>query len=159
MSDPDMYVARVPWDPPQYDTILLEKLRVRSMQRFSNEVVERMRIETWREFALDSLVACLEAEIYAEKVHEEKIHIEDERTTFFYFPRSVWQHFKQNQLKGTRLFGWFVRRWPVLNSCEVRKVPFNKTITVEQLAVFPMSPIKTPPSWRGPVITRYERVQ
>ncbi len=161
--DPDMKVVRVPWDKPiEYDTLVLDKIRFRAAVPFSSQVIETMKVHQWQEFATDTLVLALEAEILAEKLAEKTHHIEREKIVTFSVPSSWWQHLKRSVYGSKRISTWTSNKLhrifgQVKNETITRKVTFSETVVLEQFATFPASPIQTPKEYRGHQIFRFER--
>jgi hypothetical protein len=158
----NLYVARVHDGPIDYDTVIIEKLRVRAAVPFTAQFIESMRIETWREFAVDTLIVALEAEVLCEKLGEKEHHIEETRTVRIWVPKTWWHHLKATMYRTDKLSFWTRRQLmyvfsPAVEKQIERKVRFSKTVVTEQFATFPHSPIRMPEQHRGHQIFRYER--
>lgn len=142
--------------PIEWDTLTLEKIPFASRRHLTQEFLDQVDVRAYQGEILEGLIIELRAYILGEKLAEKEVEINEERSVFFEFPRSPWQHFKKNH-RWSWWLGWFVRRWPVQHETEIKKVTVRKTVATQQFALFPSSPLRTPEKYRGPEIVRFER--
>jgi hypothetical protein len=148
------------WDPwrREYELIVStvapeRELGLRPDARHGTFLAESITFRAFVEPILGQLVLDLRAYVLAEQVARKQ------RTETFVFhtsaPASPWQFFKLRLYQRRWIPAWVRARFPVrqTRSEHVRQ----RTLTTEQFATFPASPITTPRHVSGPLIVRYER--
>ena len=134
------------------ETLTLDTFKVYAKALIDKQTIQSIpNLEAHMQYEGERLAIELRKMVLAEKLANQEIRVRFVETTRFYFPSSVWQHFKRNHAPK-----WFLRRWPVKEECTERTLARTKTVEVEQFATFPMSPIRMPEDRRGPYVVRYE---
>lgn len=111
--------------------VTLERLKVTVQKVLTGHVLMTTELESCRNEVINDLVFRLKAELMAEKLEDRK------QTVTFEFPKSWWQHFKQEYFPK-----WLLNRFPVkLTSCE-------KTVIFKRYATYPELPVVFPETGR-----------
>ena len=140
-----------------YDSLILDKIRVRVARAISDEFAETVEFHTWRDDLVGEIVWALEGVVLAERLAEKEITVVTKGYATFRFPTSPWQYFKQRHVTAWWM-RWLVRRRPIRLGTSRSEVIRSKRVRLEQFATFPMSPIRTPEKYRGDRIYRCDRV-
>ncbi len=134
-------------------SLVLHKLqaRISYVEGIGDTIRNSLDFAVWRDHLVDRMVYQLTADVFAEKLAEERI----EKTAFFRVDvhASWWQHFKDDVLDRYRLTRWFVRWRPV----RFKIVESQQTLVADfkQYALFPAADIVTPESiHRGFVVVQ-----
>lgn len=131
-------------------SIPLESRRVLVQEIFDPRIGQHLRsnaeFQRYQEQMLDRLVYRLESFVLSEKLVEKRVvksHVFEHKVRY---PRSWWQHFKQDVLDRTRLTRWFVNWKPVKYKTEYKREHATLQADFRQYATFPAADILTPPS-------------
>ena len=129
------------------EQVILEKLRVASMQRVGASVRHSVKAEQLADLITGEVAFQLEAEVLAERLTG------DTATATIRFPSSWFQHIKRDQwyvnLHKDRIMRWAARRWPV------RYTTHTVTVSFERYAKFPHATIVTPELGRPVIFERF----
>ncbi len=147
------YAGTQDWSAIIADNVVLEKLRVKVSRAVSPEFAASVNFDIEDE-VWGSLVYSLAGHVLGEQLAEQTVPVRFDETAALYFPRSVWQHWKQAHAPA-----WYVRRWPVLTERHEKRIARTRYVHTKQYATFPASPIRTPEQFRGPVVVRYETTE
>lgn len=143
-----------------FDVIRLDAMPVRFQRiidpRLGDFVRSNLFWRTYREEVLDRLVYQLNTYLLGEKLGEQKVTRVARFTHNVVYPKTWWQHFKQDVLKRYRWTRWYVRRWPVVNE-HVHKFDQAKLeVDLRQYATFPAADlIMTPETIHNGIVIRH----
>lgn len=137
------------------DSVLLEKIAVEAATIVPRSARLGMDPELLAEETVNGLVVRLRTHVLGEHLADKVVPVEFQRDVDFYFPATPWQHLKQ------RMPGWLLRWGPWRSEVRLERhttyVFHRREVHLQQFALFPESPIRTPPDKRGPIEVRYER--
>lgn len=143
--------------PLPLGTLLVERLAYAVQREFSPSFLAEMdaapEIRTAVfEDALGSMIVQLRADVLAEKLAEETFTVSFKEPVYFFVPTSWWQMLKRNHFPR-----WWLRRWPHKETHITKFARGTREVSVQQFALFPFSPLRTPEKLRGSRVVRYER--
>lgn len=142
----------IPWD-----SLVLDRLPYAVSREFAPSFLAEMdalpdiRTAVFED-ALGSMVVQLRADILSEKLAEETFTISFKEPVYFFMPTSWWQMLKRDHFPK-----WWLRRWPYGEKYITKHARGTRKVSVQQFALFPMSPLRTPEKYRGSHVVRYER--
>lgn len=102
---------------------ILDRQPVGTYQTIARYVLQNAELKIVEDVAHGMLMQ-LVSEVLKERV------VGETQTVHLYVPASWWQHFKETY-KDSRLFGWFVRKHPVV------KTKLEKTVTFQRYFTYP----------------------
>lgn len=114
-------------------------------ERIGLHVRDRLELEQYQRHTLDGMVYKLSSAVLAEKLVDKRI----ERTHVFEhkvrYPRSWWQHFKQDVLDKTWLTRWFVDWRPVRYETKYKREVARLQADFTQWAKYPAADLVLAP--------------
>jgi hypothetical protein len=140
---------------PEFGSLQLEQLVARSVQRLPRDVAYRVEADMFRD-VFDQMVFEVSAYVWAEKLLEQTMVVPFSGASWFDFPSSPWQHFKDRH-RAKWWMRWYVHRWPVFVETHRKEYTHRKTVVLEQFAKFPACDIRMPEKY-GPAV-RFERAR
>lgn len=144
------------------ETLKLDLLPIRFSQAIDPKVGSLVRGEMtfgkYRSMSLDRMIHELNTFLLAEKLVDKKVKRVAVFTHNVVYPKTWWQHFKQDVLKKHRLTRWFVKWRPVVLKHEHKFEQATLEVDFTQYATFPAADIRTPESIHNGVVVAKENL-